>query len=175
MNSQLKKGGIEEESVREALRMRCSNSIGGVESKFLCASISLLAPHEPIVVSESASLCAVVMMLQKHRAGCVAVVDEAEKLVGIFSERDYILKVYGHKSTYEDPVSGFMTPDPVTVGMEETVAYALVLMSQGGFRHLPIVDDEGIPVGMVSVKDLVDYISGKVLNDLLSLDLELSV
>jgi CBS domain-containing protein len=56
-----------------------------------------------------------------------------------------------------------MTADPVRERPETTIAFALTLMSNGGFRHLPIVDDEDQPIGILSVKDVVDFLVQKMM------------
>ena len=55
-------------------------------------------------------------------------------------------------------VEDFMTKDPVRESPEASIAFALNLMSHGGFRHVPIVDQDNIPIGIISVKDVVDHI-----------------
>jgi len=61
-----------------------------------------------------------------------------------------------------------MTPDPEVLGLADPIAYALNKMSVGGFRHIPLVDATGRPVGIVSVKDIVDYIVDFFPNDVLT-------
>ena len=56
------------------------------------------------------------------------------------------------------PAAGLMTRNPVTLPPDGSIAFALNLMSQGGFRHLPIVDQDRIPLGVISVKDVIDYL-----------------
>jgi CBS domain-containing protein len=98
-------------------------------------------------------------IMKEHRVGCVLV--EAEgRLLGIFTERDILTKLVG---TGYDPakvlVDGVMTRNPETLTPEDPIAFALHRMSVGGFRHLPLVDAAGRPVGILSVKDIVDYLA----------------
>ena len=81
-----------------------------------------------------------------------------DTLAGIFTERDCVLKVVSTycEGTSERAVSEFMTPTPVTVEPDAPLAYALNLMTHGGFRHLPVMS-QGVVLGLVSVKDLMDY------------------
>jgi CBS domain-containing protein len=51
-----------------------------------------------------------------------------------------------------------MTPNPETVGPNDTVAFAMQKMDIGGYRHLPVVED-GIPIGIISVRDLMRHIT----------------
>jgi signal-transduction protein with cAMP-binding, CBS, and nucleotidyltransferase domain len=98
-------------------------------------------------------------IMKEHRVGCVLV--EAEgRLLGIFTERDILTKLVG---TGYDParvkVDGVMTRNPETLTPEDPIAFALHRMSVGGYRHLPLVDTSGRPVGILSVKDIVDYLA----------------
>lgn len=98
-------------------------------------------------------------IMKERRVGCVLV--EAEgRLLGIFTERDILTKLVG---TGYDPatvkVDGVMTRNPETLTPEDPIAFALHRMSVGGFRHLPLVDAAGRPVGILSVKDIVDYLA----------------
>jgi CBS domain-containing protein len=69
----------------------------------------------------------------------------------------------------ELPVSHFMTKNPSSAFMTTSIAYGLSMLSQGGFRHIPIVDDDNFPVALISVKDIVDHIVGQLTSDLLAL------
>ncbi len=51
-----------------------------------------------------------------------------------------------------------MTPEPVAVGPDAPIAHALHLMAVHGFRHLPLIDDEGRPVGLISFRDVVHHL-----------------
>ena len=98
-------------------------------------------------------------IMKDHRMGCV-LVEDGGKLIGIFTERDILTKLVG---TGYDPgkvsVDGVMTRNPETLTPDDPIAFALQLMSVGGFRHVPLVDSEGRPVGILSVKDIVDYLA----------------
>jgi len=72
----------------------------------------------------------------------------------------------GKVASFDLPIESVMTKDPVCERPETTVAYALNLMSHGGFRHLPIVDQDMMPIGILSVKDVVDYLVGKMMEGL---------
>jgi CBS domain-containing protein len=87
---------------------------------------------------------------------CVLVV-EGERLVGIFTDRDAVLKVAGTK-TGGQPISSVMTHDPVVLRHDETIAVAINKMAVGGFRHIPIVED-GRPTGVVSARDVFHHLA----------------
>ncbi|HMV21098.1 MAG TPA: CBS domain-containing protein [Rhodocyclaceae bacterium] len=92
------------------------------------------------------------LMAQK-KIGALLIVD-AGRIAGIFTERDALNKVL---AAGLDPdktrVSQVMVTDLQTIRAGKPLAYALHMMAEGGFRHVPVVDDDGGPVGMVSARD----------------------
>jgi len=58
----------------------------------------------------------------------------------------------------KERVADYMTPDPETLRPDDRIAWALKLMHIGGYRHVPLTDREGRPVGVVSIKDIIEYI-----------------
>ena len=101
-------------------------------------------------------MVAAVNTMNEQRTGCV-LVQRAGKLVGIFTERDVLTRVIFRNTTSTMTVESVMTKDPETLEANQTVAWALNKMSVGGYRHIPIVE-KGRPVGVVSVRDLIDYL-----------------
>ena len=89
----------------------------------------------------------------KGRFGSV-VVTEGSMLLGIFTERDVMRAAAKAADLAADPVSKWMTPDPITRGPETLTDEAAELMISSGFRHLPVVADSGL-VGIVSLRDLL--------------------
>lgn len=108
----------------------------------------LLAPPTT-VVAKAAKLMAA------RNVGAVLVV-EGEQLVGIFTERDALIRVLAHGLDADStPIGDVMTRDPRTVDPEKPFGYALMLMHESGFRHLPVVV-QGKPVGIVSARSAMD-------------------
>jgi CBS domain-containing protein len=94
-----------------------------------------------------------------HRIGSVMVTEDA-KLVGILTERDLLNKMVEHPFDPKQTSLGtLMRSEVVVLHSEDTVARAIHRMSQGGYRRLPIVDDRQRPVGLISVRDIVDYLA----------------
>jgi len=89
------------------------------------------------------------------------------RLVGILTERDLLLKM--ENADLDAPVSRLMTPDPETLELDDPIVWALNRMSVGGYRHVPLVDRDGRPVGILSVKDIVHYIVALFPNEVLTL------
>lgn len=158
-----------ESKISAAIRLACDRRFGVLDSNFLCQSISILNPKMPVCVNAGDTLSQVVDQLRKNKIGCVVVVDLNGRVSGIFTERDYILKIAGKgEALYTKAVGEFMSVDPVCESPDVTIAYVLNLMSQGGFRHIPIVGSDKMPIGIISVKDVVDYIVNSFIEDVLN-------
>ena len=96
---------------------------------------------------------------QMHAAGtdCLLVCED-EILIGIFTDRDAVVKAADKRlGLYR--VSDFMTPDPVVLRREDTLAVAVHKMAVGEFRHIPVVEDDGRPIGVVSAADVFRHIA----------------
>ena len=163
---------VEESKLGKALQSFCSMDFGVVKNEFLCQPVSALGLDSPVCVHEGTSIADVMRSLQSHRTGAVLVTNETEVLTGIFTERDFVLKVYGQEGVDSKPVSEFMTKDPVVETPAVTLAFVLNLMSHGGFRHVPIVDEEKKPISVIGVKNVVDFIVERMTQDLLDIPLE---
>ena len=130
-----------------------------VEHSIMVDPITMLHSPPPETVSPQTSLAEVVRHMRATNIGYVLVVDEAEKLVGIFTERDLLCKVAGQITDLGTlPVSQWMTPNPTSLKATEPIKHALFLMAHNGFRHIPLVDDEGRPHGITTVRHVVDLI-----------------
>jgi CBS domain-containing protein len=160
-----------DEQVRSKIKNFCKTQFGVLDSNFMCQSVSVLNPNKPITVTSDTTLANVIKRLQECKIGGVLVVDHKGVLKGIFTERDCIQKVLGKGIDLEaTTVESYMTHDPVAQPPDITTAYALNLMSHGGFRHLPLVDQDHVPIGIISVKDVLDFIVGTFFNDLMDFE-----
>jgi CBS domain-containing protein len=105
------------------------------------------------VAPEDSVLRAIEVMATRH-VGALLVMKEGS-LIGIISERDYARKVIlKNRSSHDTPVGDIMTSPAVSVTPEETVHRCMQIMTEGRFRHLPVVKG-GRVVGMLSIGDLV--------------------
>lgn len=104
---------------------------------------------------------AVKLMNDNHFA-CVVVMDDARKPVGIFSERDVLNRVSDNYDAVRNKLlREVMTPNPVTVHKTDSPAKVLNVMVSGGFRHVPVVDEDGRIEGMVGVRKITSYLQAK--------------
>ena len=93
-------------------------------------------------------------VMAKRDVGAVLVLD-VDKLVGIFSERDYARKVVlAGRSSMESRVAEVMTPQVVCVSPDRSIDECMALMTNRRLRHLPVVDHKRV-IGVVSIGDLV--------------------
>ena len=140
-----------------------------IEQALIHEPISSLPLKQPITLPLDAALSDAVETLQRNNIGCVLVLDASGGLAGIFTERDLLTRVVGKVEGWErQPLAAFMTPGPETLRPEDPIAWALNYMHQGGYRHVPLLDEMGRLAGVVSVKDIVDNVvdvfPAKVLN-----------
>ena len=90
--------------------------------------------------------------------GSLLVVESDGTLAGLITATDFVALVRDNDPKDRTPVEAFMTTDVVTVGREDTVA-ELAEPTAHGYTHLPVVDADGRPIGMVSTTDLTEYLS----------------
>lgn len=128
--------------------------------------LRLLGPRQPLCLSPDATLADAVALMREHHVGCVLAV-EHDRLVGILTERDLLLKL--ETGDFSRPVRELMTPDPEVLQPDDPIVYALHHMAVGGYRHVPLVDDSGRPVGILSVKEIVHYVVSFFVADVLTL------
>lgn len=117
-----------------------------------------LYPDEPVAVETHERIDTVIELMKAQRVAAV-LVTEADRLVGVFTERD-VLRLLADRADLARPVREVMSSPPVTVTNACTVGDAIHRMSDGGYRHLPIVaaDDPQTATGVVDVRGIVRYL-----------------
>jgi CBS domain-containing protein len=97
-------------------------------------------------------------LMQSKKIGSLVIVD-GQRLMGIFTERDVLMRVIGKIEDWRNaPIHEVMTGSPQTLQKQDEIAYVLNNMHVGGYRHVPIVDENETPISMVSIKDVVSWI-----------------
>lgn len=130
-----------------------------VEQNLLADHINVLKLKQPCVVSPNATVGDVIQQMADNRIGCVMVVED-DKPVGIFSERDALLKLNADAANHVDrPISDFMTENPQTLEHSAKIVFAVQRMDVGGYRHVPIVSDNGQLEGIISVRTILNYLT----------------
>jgi len=135
---------------------------GGFDAALLREPVSVLRVRNPLVLSMTSTVTEAVRAMQAGHTGCVLVTDDGtpdSKVNGIFTERDVLFRIVDRgRNPAQLPLSEVMTVDPETLSVRSAVAYALNKMSVGGFRHIPVVDDDLRPAFVVSVRDVVEFL-----------------
>jgi CBS domain-containing protein len=114
-----------------------------------------LGAPPPLTVDPETPVSVAIARMQDSESDCVLVTVDG-RLVGIFTDRDAVLKVAGLERQAR-PISTLMTRDPVVLRHDETIAVAINKMAVGGFRHIPIVED-GRPTGVVTARDVFRHL-----------------
>ena len=114
--------------------------------------------REPLSLACGSPIARAIELMNRAAVGCVLVVEDG-RLSGVFTERDVLTRVMGTGVDCErTPVDAVMTPAPECLTLDDGIAYALNKMSVGGFRHVPLVDADHRPTGVVGMRHVVDYI-----------------
>jgi CBS domain-containing protein len=131
-----------------------------IRGAFLNDTIATLEPAEPICLPETATVDdAIARMLERRQAG-VLIVDDAGRLVGIFTERDVLTRVAGAgRDAHRTALHDVMTPNPEALTTGDRIAYAVHSMSVAGFRTVPLIDADRRPVGVVTVSDVIRWLA----------------
>ena len=133
--------------------------------------VSLKALMRPIVTIDiNRSVNEAIDLLLASNIGAAPVVEDGY-LRGIFSERDVLNRILNKQVGDLDNVSvkQFMIPDPQTANPEDSLSTAVLYMAQGHYRHVPIVDTENRPIGMVSIRDVISYLVEEFSQEVLAL------
>ena len=106
-----------------------------------------------VTARRDTSVRAAAVAMAEQSVGAILVVDDGGRLIGLFTERDALNRVVARGLDPEQtPLAAVMTDKLQTATPDKTLGHALHLMFEGGFRHLPVVED-GRPVGMVSARN----------------------
>jgi CBS domain-containing protein len=121
--------------------------------------IRRLHPRQPpVCVPVGATVAYAIELMRRNGIGSVLVTQD-EQLVGILTERDILCKI---TAVQQDPgrklVEEVMTRDPACLSLDDPIVFALNRMGVGGFRHVPLIDEQRRPVALISVRHLVRYL-----------------
>jgi len=123
-------------------------------------TVRLLAPSEPLKLGPDHSVARAIQAMVQNRRAAVVIVDEDDRLIGIFTERDVLTRVLGGGRVARDTLlRDVMTPEPESLRPDDRICFAINLMHTGGFRSLPLVDDHHRPIGIITVNDVVRWLA----------------
>lgn len=132
----------------------------------ICEVLSL-APL--ISVPPTTTVAESVRVMVAHGLGCL-LITENDQLLGLFTERDVMRKAMASEVPSDAwPVADLMTSSPDTLSADSPLVFALHRMTVGGYRHVPLLDANGKPVAVVSMRDIVEYLVELYPNQVLNL------
>jgi CBS domain-containing protein len=112
----------------------------------------VLTTRKPLSAPPKTSVAEASRLMKKEHVGALMIV-EGGRLTGIFTERDAVFRVLAESRDPKSTTIGdVMTAKPQTITPDKVVGHALLLMYEGGFRHVPVVE-RGKPIGMISARD----------------------
>jgi len=113
---------------------------------------SIIEDQKPVTANSDISVAAAARLMKEQHIGAILVTRKG-RLAGIFTERDALFRVIAEgRDPDKTRVAEVMTVNPRTISPDRPFGHALHLMYEGGFRHVPVVDN-GRPIGVVSARD----------------------
>jgi CBS domain-containing protein len=111
--------------------------------------------RQVITAKSDASLLEIAETLREHSIGCIVVCDGDDKIAGIVSERDLVRAIAkSGTDVLKTPVSNSMTKKVVSCQKGDTIHTIMAAMTDGRFRHMPVVEDDRL-IGVISIGDVV--------------------
>ena len=126
--------------------------------------------REPVRAKLDAALIDVVTAMRERRRGATIIEGDDGKIQGIFTERDLMLRVdHSNQSWHQTPVKDVMTQNPEPVAITESLATALRRMKAGPYRHLPVLNEDGSSIGVLSIRDIIGHIAERFPEEFINL------
>lgn len=126
-------------------------------------SVGEYCNRDVVVVEKTESVRTAVDLMRQHHVGDVVTVERAEKgarPVGILTDRDIVLELLAEDVALDAVnIGDVMSANPVTVDQAVPLMDALALMQSKGVRRLPVVDESGLLVGLLTVDDVIELIA----------------
>src|SRR5260370_4868143 len=129
-----------------------------VEAALMECKIRELKVPAAVCVGPTATLAETIEAMRAGRSACVLVCEDG-RATGILTERDLLYKVVGEDVSLDAPVQGFLTPNPQTLGADQSLGVAIQMMDHGDYRHVPVVDGSGRVEGIISIEDIIEFLA----------------
>ena len=117
-----------------------------------------LCDEQPAAVNPETSAADAIQLMLEHRVGAVTVIDEHRVIAGIFTERDVLRKfALSGRDPAKTRVADLMTAPVILATPDTSPGEAFSIMMERHFRHLPVVDDRGRLIAMLSIRNLLEW------------------
>lgn len=124
--------------------------------------MSLARFKSPVAIAhEDDTIRAAAQIMRERRVGSL-VVTRAGRPVGVLTDRDIVVRVVAEGRDCEARIGDFVTYDPITVSVHDGIETAAAQMRRHGVRRLPVVDEDGVVVGMVTADDLLVLLGSEI-------------
>ena len=130
-----------------------------MKTQITALPISVLVLNEdPVTCLPTTTIREAARLMADRSVGSIVVM-EGDRPVGIFTERDFLKKIAPlDQDIRNEPISKFMTPNPKSLPIDAPISKAMILMRLGRFRHILLQKKDGQFVGVLSIKDVLNYI-----------------
>tara|TARA_B100001564_G_C20590618_1_gene647644 strand:- start:361 stop:918 length:558 start_codon:yes stop_codon:yes gene_type:complete len=153
------------------------DGLSNLEDSEITDSVKIQEPirnmrlSKPMIIELGTSIRHTLEQMQENNINCVLTLDnENQKLNGILTERDVLIKITGKGYDFDlTMVDEFITKNPESVTLEDPLAYALNKMHVGGFRNVPVVNDDFYPIGIIGITDIIATIADHFHTDIINL------
>jgi CBS domain-containing protein len=143
------------------------------DASLLRESLRMLPTRHPLLFSPRHTATQAMRAMQKEHRGVVLVTEDGTaetRVVGIFTERDVLFRIVDRgRNPATLALAEVMTRDPESLPLDASVAWVLNRMCVGGFRHVPVVDRDGRPAFVISVRDVVEFLVERFPREVLTL------
>ena len=135
----------------------------------LTDNIFSIGLKKAVLINEDASIGAVIKSMQTAHSSCVIIIKN-NKISGIFTERDIVTKIVAKNVDYKnEKICDYMTNNPEILQSDDSIAFALNKMTDGGFRHIPIVHTKSNEIYTISMQDIINSIGDFYFDDIANL------
>lgn len=145
------------ESIDEELQIMAERALDDPH-EHLEETLDQLCTRPAVCVDITAGLEDTIALMRQNSFGAVLVTDGG-KLAGIFTERDLLTRVVGVITDLRScPLASVMTKNPEALQLGDQIIFVMNMMHVGGYRHVPIVDQENRPLHVISIKDVMAFV-----------------
>jgi CBS domain-containing protein len=139
-------------------------------ARWLDLSLGEMRHATPVCVGPNACVRDVIARMNREHESAVLVTEpeardpgreptQGARVLGIFTERDVLTRVVAHPDALSRPLQEFMTPSPHVLPRATLLSAALRTLALGSYHHLPVVDDGGRPIGLVSLQTIIAFLA----------------